>query len=264
MRLIREVIYWVSFLTSSGIVLVNLIALSRYETTIHPSTVHATSQRMKEDFKASLHDTNSELDSNTNWMKGKETSAAASRSKYSVSQAAATKHVRRSRTLVGIISSDTLNDSTYRKRHRELFQIWNDPRVCSLAELRAKTKEEGLKCQLVYTFVIGAAQDKNSNSTASAVMNEADASIAEQQPQPVTLISNASLPLYRTTPLNSRYNDINYDDVTLLNIKYVSQSSASITLVYFCQTHLAVACSCDRENMNEGSKYISHFYKQLL
>ena len=63
----------------------------------------------------------------------------------------ANRHLARNpaRTLIGIISSDSKNDCTYRKRHREIFQIWNDTRVCSLNEIHDT-------CQVIYTFIVGA------------------------------------------------------------------------------------------------------------
>ena len=124
---------------------------------------------------------------------------------------------QRSRTLVGIISADTRNDCTYRRRHRELFQIWNDTRVCSLAQLKAKSQQDQQRCQLVYTFVIGAASTSSSNDdTADPNMNKNFTTTT------TTLIVDSSIPLYRSSPLSSKFSDVNEDDVTLLNIKYVS------------------------------------------
>jgi hypothetical protein len=103
---------------------------------------------------------------------------------------------RRSRTLLGLISSDTANDCSYRRRHRELFQIWNDARVCSLAQL----KESPVKyedCQLVYTFVLG----------------------ASTEPDAPNLIVNQSLPLYHSPPQKTHCNDKMRDDMTWLNIR---------------------------------------------
>ena len=115
------------------------------------------------------------------------------------------------------MSADTRNDSAYRKRHRELFnQIWNDTRVCSLAELQRRPETERKHCQLVYTFVIGAATataaDKNE------IINNATTTTTTTT---TTQIVDASVPLYRSTPLKSKFPDVNDDDVTLLNIKYV-------------------------------------------
>lgn len=105
------------------------------------------------------------------------------------------------RTLVGIISANNRNDCAYRKRHRELFRIWNDTRVCSLPELKQRSPHDRSSCQLVYTFVLGANTDANA---------------------PTEIVDNSTgFPLERPTPLPSRWGDVNDEDVTLLNIKYV-------------------------------------------
>lgn len=132
---------------------------------------------------------------------------------------------RRSRTLIGIMSADTRNDSAYRKRHRELFtQIWNDTRVCSLAELQRRPETERKHCQLVYTFVIGAATTSAATAAAASPAtdkNEIINNATTTTTSTTTQIVDASVPLYRSTPLKSKFSDVNDDDVTLLNIKYV-------------------------------------------
>jgi len=96
------------------------------------------------------------------------------------------------KTLVGIISSDTRNDATYRKRHRELFDIWKDPRVCSLADWQRNPQGD---CQLMYTFVVGA------------------------NPEGPTEIVDDTVPLLYESPMQSAFSDIQQDDVTRLNIR---------------------------------------------
>jgi hypothetical protein len=97
------------------------------------------------------------------------------------------------RTLVGIISSDSFNDCTYRKRHRELFDIWNDTRLCAL---EAVTDD----CQVAYTFIIGAGNE----SAPTQLVND-----------------SSSWPLLVPKPMLSRHEDVNYPDTSLLNIRYV-------------------------------------------
>mmetsp|Transcript_117452 Transcript_117452/g.339571 ORF Transcript_117452/g.339571 Transcript_117452/m.339571 type:complete len:352 (+) Transcript_117452:234-1289(+) len=113
---------------------------------------------------------------------------------------------RRPRTLLGIISADNRNDCAYRKRHRELFSIWDDPRLCSLADYPYRSN-----CQLIYTFVIGGAE----NETA-----------------PTELV-NSSLPILLPTPLASNYPDVNDPDVTLLNIQENMNEGKSPTFLYY-------------------------------
>ena len=63
---------------------------------------------------------------------------------------------RRLGMLVGIFTADFQNDREYRSRHRKLFTLWNDPRVCSLGEFEQKVKTGMNACELIYTFVVGA------------------------------------------------------------------------------------------------------------
>lgn len=95
------------------------------------------------------------------------------------------------RTLIGIISSDSFNDCTYRKRHRAMFEIWNDTRVCSLDQVAPE-------CQVVYTFILGAG-----NSSAP------------------TQLVNDSWPLLVDKPISTKHDDVNAPDTSLLNIRYV-------------------------------------------
>ena len=66
------------------------------------------------------------------------------------------KHSRRLRVVFGILTADLKGDEAYRKRHRTLFKLWNDKRVCSLPDFKSMPLEERYECELIYTFVIGA------------------------------------------------------------------------------------------------------------
>eukprot|EP00934_Nitzschia_sp_Nitz4_P006903 Nitzschia sp. Nitz4//scaffold2_size372955//295635//297075//NITZ4_000458-RA/size372955-processed-gene-0.446-mRNA-1//1//CDS//3329546883//6893//frame0 len=118
--------------------------------------------------------------------------------------------IRRSRTLMGIISSDSPNDVSYRNRHRELFQIWNDPRVCSLDQLRQMAPEDRPRCQLVYTFVVGA--------------GGSDAP---------TLLVNTSRPILRPTPYEGKFDNLTEGDISLLNIRENMNDGKSPSFFYF-------------------------------
>jgi hypothetical protein len=60
--------------------------------------------------------------------------------------------------LVGIFSTETSNSNTLRERILALFELRNDSRVCCLSDFRQLSAEErrGSRCELVYTFVLGA------------------------------------------------------------------------------------------------------------
>ena len=109
--------------------------------------------------------------------------------------------LRPSRILVGIFSSDSSNDRVYRKRHRQLFELWNDTRVCSLPEFEAT---QNPNCQLIWTFIMGG--------------NNHD-------PNAPTEIVNASYPILATKPIQTKQADINRPDVSLLNIRYVQHKN---------------------------------------
>lgn len=182
-----RLIYWLTFVLSSVAVVMNVLVLSQYDF----ASLSSQQQRSRFLHKPRNHNLNAEME------RRRDPRGAGS---FSYSSNPRTTDYRRSRTLIGILSADTRTDYSYRRRHRQLFQIWNDTRVCSLAELKQLPEWNRKQCQLVYTFVIGAATD----------------------PDSPTFIVNASIPLYRQDPLPSTQPDVNQDDVTLLNIKYVS------------------------------------------
>ena len=128
---------------------------------------------------------------------------------------------RRSRTLIGYFSMESRGDCYYRKRHRELFQIWNDTRVCSLYSLQ-KDPMRYSECQLVYTFVMGgtmaAVGAVNTTTPSSTTTSAAD--------DPPTMIVNnfpfPTRPLYHPHPPILKCSDKHAKDITWLNIRYVA------------------------------------------
>jgi hypothetical protein len=126
--------------------------------------------------------------------------------------------VRRAKVLMGIMSSELPNDRVYRRRHRKLFMLWNDKRVCSLPDFiesfqqkkkmgvaaapgAATTTKDNIydDCELIYTFVAGGNKDPQG---------------------PTELVQhNASFPLVLTKPIKTRQQDLNDPDTTLLNIR---------------------------------------------
>ena len=105
------------------------------------------------------------------------------------------KHSGRVRVLFGILSADFKNDYSYRKRHRMLFQLWNDPRVCSLPDFKNMSVEDQYKCELIYTFVLGG------------------------NPNESTELLDDSRPPEVEKPVTGVCPDLNEPDVILLNIK---------------------------------------------
>ena len=122
---------------------------------------------------------------------------------------------RRSRTLIGYFSMESRGDCYYRRRHRELFQIWNDTRVCSLYNLQRYPMQYS-HCQLVYTFVMG--------GTPAAAVNTTTPSSAAGDP-PTMIVDNLTFPtrpLYHPHPPLLKCSDKHAKDITWLNIRYVA------------------------------------------
>jgi hypothetical protein len=108
---------------------------------------------------------------------------------------------RHSRMIMGIFSSDSYNDATYRNRHRKLLnEIWKDSRTCTVHEfLHMEEQSSRKQCQLLYTFIIGAAKEE-------------DAPTERLEDTPTN-------PLTLPQVENPMRSDVNNDDVTRLNIR---------------------------------------------
>jgi hypothetical protein len=174
---------WVAFLVSIGTVTINYIYVFQNASSIH-------------------HQSHPHNNNNNNNDELPQTAAAAaaaalparpSRETWTGFSSKKLLKGKPPRTLVGIISSDSFNDCTYRKRHRELFDIWNDTRLCAL---EAITDD----CQVAYTFIIGAGNE----SAPTQLVND-----------------NSSWPLLVPKPMPTQHEDVNLPDTTLLNIRYV-------------------------------------------
>lgn len=113
-------------------------------------------------------------------------------------------HIRNSRMLIGIFSADNIFDATHRKWHRNLINnVWKDDRMCTLNNFRRSNDIDFKKrCEIVYTFLTAASDDPN-----APTQRLADTDTDET---PIELKGG-----YK----NPKKEDINFDDVTHLNIK---------------------------------------------
>jgi Galactosyltransferase len=118
-------------------------------------------------------------------------------------------HSGRLRVLIGILSADFFNDQVYRKRHRNLFQLWNDPRVCSLPDFKSMPLSERYVCELIYTFVLGANPDASPE------------------------LVDHSRPFEVDRPISGTSRDLNEPDMTLLNIRENMNEGKSQTWMYY-------------------------------
>ena len=105
---------------------------------------------------------------------------------------------RRAKVLMGIVTADVFGEPRYRQAFRDLLSI--HPKVCRLSEFRNGTKSFRDRCELVYTFVLGANVD----------------------PKGPTEIVNATYPiLVKPENLHPQHSfDFNETDMTFLNIRY--------------------------------------------
>jgi hypothetical protein len=156
----------------------------------------------------------------------------------------ATPHNGRLRVLVGIVSADFFNDQVYRKRHRELFKLWNDERVCSLPEFKSKPLQERYVCELIYTFVIGA----NPNTTPELV--------------------DHSRPFEVQRPITGTSRDLNEPDMTLLNIRENMNEGKSQTWMYYGamiaeEYDIDYVAKCDADSMLHLHEFFHFAYKNM-
>ena len=155
----------------------------------------------------------------------------------------------KTRMLIGIISSAGNHmGRVYRNRHRRLFDLWNDTRLCSLHDFieRATTNVQSLQpmdvevhehdiirgtvvhdesvivpCQLIYTFVISG----NPNGTTSILQQD------ENNLPSLTVPSDQ-------IPILPRYKDALLSDVTILNIKENMNHGKTPTYFYFAYQNI--------------------------
>jgi len=134
---------------------------------------------------------------------------------------------------MGIFSSDNMFDATHRRWHRNLFNnIWKDDRVCTLSQFLEGNLEDGKEskatvhatrrrdapieaCELIYTFVTGSNLDPDG---------------------PTELLDDSGKKLPIETPGGRKdpmKEDINWPDVTHLNIKENMNEGKSQTWMYF-------------------------------
>jgi hypothetical protein len=142
------------------------------------------------------------------------------------------------------LTADFYNDQAYRKRHRKLFELWDDPRVCSLPDFKQKSMEEREVCELIYTFVVGG----NEETTPELV--------------------DDSRPMTATRPIPGKSPDLNDPDMTLLNIKENMNEGKSQTWLKHGaevaeQYGLDYVVKCDADAMLHLHEFFTFAYKHL-
>jgi hypothetical protein len=160
-------------------------------------------------------------------------------------QTAADKPSGRLRILVGILTADFPNDFSYRMRHRKLFELWDDPRVCSLPDFKARPLPERYECELIYTFVLGG----NPNATSTELVDD-------------------SRPMEVTKPIASTTQDINLPDMTLLNIREnMNEGKSQTWMKYGAQIaqeyDLDYVTKCDADSVLHLHEFFQWAYVHL-
>jgi Galactosyltransferase len=156
----------------------------------------------------------------------------------------ASPHNGRLRVLLGILSADFFNDQVYRKRHRSLFQIWNDERVCSLPEFKSKPADQRYLCELIYTFVIGA------------------------NPKAAPELVDGSRPMEVRRPIRGVSVDLNEPDMTLLNIRENMNEGKSQTWMHYGaqiaeEYDLDYVAKCDTDTLFHLHEFFHFAYKNM-
>jgi Galactosyltransferase len=153
-------------------------------------------------------------------------------------------HSGRLRVLVGILTADFFNDQIYRKRHRSLFKLWNDKRVCSLPDFKAKPLAERYVCELIYVFVLGA----NPDATPELV--------------------DGSRPMEVLRPIKGHSKDMNEPDMILLNIRENMNEGKSQTWMHYgaqiaAEYDLDYVAKCDADSIFHLHDFFRFAYKHM-
>ena len=154
------------------------------------------------------------------------------------------KHSGRLRVLFGILTADFPNDETYRKRHRKLFELWDDPRVCSLPDFKARPSDERYQCQLIYTFVMAG------------------------NPEAPPVLVHHERPYEVTRPISGRSKDLNEPDTILLNIRENMNEGKSQTWMKYGaeiaqEYDLDYVTKCDADSLLHLTDFFEWAYKNL-
>jgi len=153
----------------------------------------------------------------------------------------------RLRVLMGILTADFPNDHSYRNRHRKLFKLWNDPRVCSLPEFKARPIESRYECELIWAFVLGGNPDA-----------------------PSTELVDGSRPMEMEKPIPNPKgtSDLNNEDMILLNIQENMNGGKSQTWMKYGseiaeEYDLDYVAKCDADSLLHLHEFFRWAYIQL-
>jgi hypothetical protein len=183
----------------------------------------------------------------------------------------------RPRVLVGIVTdSITFGVQTLRNRHRQLFNLWNDPRLCSLDEFRSR--DWGQKafftsdletdlahdCQVVYSFIL-AAHDQNGQSS-SFQNNATTLKLYDTPEQPLVL---KALTHSTTNIDNIPFGDVlDNGDGTFLNLIENMNQGKTATFLFWAseiskQWNIPYVAKCDSDSFLNLTGFLNFLHQEL-
>mmetsp|Transcript_9662 Transcript_9662/g.20936 ORF Transcript_9662/g.20936 Transcript_9662/m.20936 type:complete len:411 (+) Transcript_9662:226-1458(+) len=179
------------------------------------STTHTHRIAMSQ---ANVSDLPADFHSKSHQLRSKENSSLDEGRQVLVDDDSNSSRLRNPRTLMGIFSSDNMFDATHRKWHRHLFNdVWKDERVCTLNQFRNSNDVSfKKKCELIITFVTAATDAPDAPTERLEETDTVDT--------PIEFLGDIKNPLKE---------DINWDDVTHLNIRDNMNDGKSQTWFYF-------------------------------
>lgn len=205
----------------------------------------------------------------------------------------------RIRVLHGIFTTDWDREVGYRKRHRDLFSVWNDSRVCTLHAFRQMSNQErdDSPCELIYTFVLGRSAsmefaglrnvsesaaasviDAMVNSTNTNAMSTTKESFAPYSELPTLLLERDSV-LFGPIEVAARpivglvsgdlTSAANNSDFVVLNIRDNMNDGKSPTWLYFASQLAAqygfdYVAKCDSDAILSLHDYFDFVYNYPL
>lgn len=158
---------------------------------------------------------------------------------------------KRPRVLFGIFTADFAIEERYRQRHRALFALWNDSRVCALHDFQQRSAIDREPCELIYTFVMGIHNIHN-NTNKKIFTNETE--LVDESIRSPLVISRSPLPFATIG------NDIDHADTTILNIRENMNDGKSQTWWYYAskialQYDFDYITKCDSDTMIRLNDY---------
>jgi Galactosyltransferase len=182
------------------------------------------------------------------------------------------------RILVGIVTdSITLDAQALRNRHRQLFEFWNDPRLCSLKDFRSRNWEQAsfftesndrgrsYDCQVVYSFILAAHQENGGSSSYKS--NATTLKLYDTPDDPLVL---KTIPLSKDATMDSiPYADVlEKGDGTFLNIIENMNQGKTATFLYWASQvserwNIPYVAKCDSDSFLNLTTFLEFLHDDL-